>query len=194
MTQFPEPYPLYWQPDEFKHEFDRERAPEMARKHYEWFITNCHQRVPVLLHYFSYSPSSDTKNDLYELGKKVASCIDLPWCISESTAPLMLEKDGATTFIDQGPSLTPSGRSLAIDMGIYLAQALLNSKIPNLRWVLVKKPKSDINFQSAVITCGPIVFEPKRGSIGTLSGVMVGKRDASTWLEIYNRFETSCSS
>src|SRR5688572_21761406 len=64
MSIFPQPYPFYEQPDEFKDEFDHERSRDLAKKHFEWFVANVPNRVAVLTKYFSFEPTGDVRADL----------------------------------------------------------------------------------------------------------------------------------
>jgi hypothetical protein len=191
MTAYPEPYPIYEQPDEFKDEFDHERSRDLAKKHFEWFVENVPNRVSILLGYFSFQPGNDARNNLLELGSKITSCINLPWCTVEST-PFVLSKGSAATWIDQGLALSPRGRSLAIDMGIYLAKILLDANIPSLQWKLITRSRNDIHYQSAVLSFDSIEYDPKQNSIANLSAVIHNEEDSSVWLKVYDYVLEKC--
>jgi len=191
--KYPDPYPLYWQPDEFKHEFDHERTKEMAKRHFDWFVSSCYGRIPILLEYFSESLAGDHRADVFRLAPRVVSGLKLPWSTADSP-PLELKSFyGDSTFIDQGRGLTPRSRSMAIDLGILTARAMQQLLPDKLEWHLATKPKQGIDFQSAVLQCTQdLRYEPKGWSIATLSGVLRGTTSTKSWLEIIDYFKDKC--
>jgi len=80
--------------------------------------------------------------------------------------------------------LTNQTFSLAIDIGMYLNRAL-EKNVPGLKWELVRKPKSDVDFQQPVLVgTGNLVFNPTQILVTYAYGVARGSKEPERLKEL----------
>ncbi len=86
-------------------------------------------------------------------------------------------------MIDAGPELTSDGRSLAADLGLLFARALLEHAPDRLRWDVVTGSPRHVSFHQPVLRGfrGDVPLEPFRISTVCALKVLGGSADSGCW-------------
>ncbi len=124
-------YPLFVPPEPLGTRKPWEWAPGEADTYAAWLHEVRPHRVAALAEWFGVRPDQDPRSllDLLD-GKAADAIVEPPFC-----------EDG---------ELTNAGHALGADMGLLLAAALEQER-PDLRWEIVRKPRSAHWFQEPVL-------------------------------------------
>ena len=144
-----------------------EMTREEAQVHYDWLIAQIPARIAILETAVRATPGYDsweadgTPHSLVLLGKWFCQKITFAERGALPQQPAVAALPGGVALPKAaGQELTIEMVSIAMDVALYLSQALFQS-IPDLKWKLVSVSKRDVNFQQAVIVGkGPVPFNP----------------------------------
>lgn len=126
------------------------------------------------------------KGRVSELLSRLAICGD------DATEVLNAAGEKVAKAIRQAPfssqqRLTHRGRALAADMGLLTATFLLRDS-EQLRWEVVRRPKSDMSYNMPVLVGfnHNLPLDPVGGSIAEAAGLLRGNRGADAWTRTYS--------
>lgn len=144
-------------------------------------------RVILLLAWHEEFYTGIVVDDLRRLGKKVADYIS-----DERFAYYRdITLDDGKHKIELGPTLDlyDHAKSMAMDMGLFLAVMLLQLDHPDIGWDMLMQGKRNVDYHQALVT-GPNqeVFEPVWQSAGFGLSIAEGKRSSNIWAEYYLRW------
>jgi len=102
--------------------------------------------------------------------------------LGENVAEALIQEP----FSEDG-RLTNQGHALAADMGLLLA-ILLKRENPELRWEIIRKPKSDVDYNEPVLVgfSDGIPRNPIRISTLAAFGIVGRDRDGTAWRQIFD--------
>jgi len=181
-------YPMMEPPFEF--ESFREMTTQEAKQIFDWHIEQLSKRINVLKEafYFTTNKNDDVLNlspsSLIPLWEWYKSRIKIEPITQEELEQLnKLPKWAIPTGSGWKPDLGTV--ALALDISLYLAEVLLR-QFPSLRWSLLTKPKSNINYNHPVIQGFKknLHFEPT-SVVLNLTFSVIRKNKSGNLLNIY---------
>jgi hypothetical protein len=193
-------YSLFIPPGELGKKTSRERSPKEARAYYDWLLSVLDQRISDLLAYFGERLTGEAEGDLKRLGGQVAAVVKSPQFSYQDKAEPIVFKKGSRTLVappatEMEPRLTNAGYALAADMGLLVAKLLMDVCGTKVKWVILKRPKTDPSCQLPGLTgFGKTDFSPIEVSIADMYGVLRGEKNSQVWhdLFIYCKKEAGC--
>lgn len=167
----------------------RELSKRELNEYFQWFFEVSSQRVDQLQKAVNSSPGFEdwrpnfTTSSLGPLGRWFATSVNIRRRTEEEIAELR----GRSKFPIEIPNeeLTNETFSIAVDVGIYLAEVLRRNH-PTLRWEQPLGNKRDIDYgQPVLVGFGPVPFNPIRMVITLAYGLAQGKRTGEGLIELY---------
>jgi hypothetical protein len=132
------------------------------------------RRIDELLAYFEFSrPLHEKEYDLLlQIGTIVARAI--------CTEPNFRENSGVK-------ELTAPGLSMAVDMGLLVADLIIDSSNGAVTWILLKSPRSDLSYNLPVLRgrSPRMILDPIRGSITESNAILNGTKLGNVWARTY---------
>lgn len=143
-----------------------------ARRYLVWQTNVLDVRVRALLDFLGVEDAGPPRELLLTAGQRAA---------------LALKRHSASTSGEEGPTLTAEGLALAADMGLLVARELLRSSRGQLRWEVLRKPRTAAAFNLPVLVGdGKPFLEPLRASIANAHAVVAGRRDGGIWARMFS--------
>ncbi|MBC7251337.1 MAG: hypothetical protein H5T62_13750 [Anaerolineae bacterium] len=145
----------------------RNMSREEAIRYFNWFM----EQIPIRIRVLERAVQSTAGYEDWQADYTPASLEKLGQWFCEHVATRKRTEEEKETIYSKAPEwfrsveiedweLTNQTFSLAIDIGMYLSR-VLEKNCPGLRWVMVKKPRSDADFQQPVLVgVGKPVFNP----------------------------------
>lgn len=163
----------------------REWSKERAEEYYKLLMESIVTRTDGLLKYFNESISDANKDILLRLGDKAVIEIETNklWAIAEEK--LIKFKSGHVIKIDKEKELTDAGYSIAADMGLLVARFLIDDCSGSVRWNLIRKPKNDASYNSAVLVGCGVPWDPVESSVANTYGILRGDLSSDIWRKMY---------
>lgn len=188
---WPDPYPIYTEDQPFWGRRPEDLTLREARQYFAWFTEHYRDRFPILLGYFDEELTGDAKADLLRIGAKVMVCSKQDWFSYMPSEPVVVKLRGRDFEIPINLTLKFEAKSMAVDIGMLVADYLLRNDVLPAHWELVTRPKRDVHFHYPVVQVAPeIVYEPKQDSIGRMYKVLSYGGDQHSWVRQYEHFTT----
>jgi hypothetical protein len=164
----PEPYPLFVPPTHLAEKGVKAWTKSEAEEYAKWVQAGLQQRVADMLAFLDVTDDDDPRRVLSAAGTGVAQLLQ------------------GEPFSRAG-RLTDLGRALAADMGLLAARFLLHNA-PEIRWHVVRRPKSDMSYNLPVLRGfrNGLPLDPVGGSIAEAAGLLRGNKGPDAWLRIYD--------
>ena len=170
----------------------KDLSKEEAKQYFDWFLQQIPIRITQLNEYINKSTEyenwtpDNSPESLIQLGewfsKKISTRVRTHDEIQEIYSNLG-KFQGVITIPEN--DLSHESFSLAIDIGMYLSQVLLNN-VPGLHWELMSKPKNSFFYNHPVIkSTGKMICDPINLSIVFAYGLIKRTCQASRLKEIY---------
>jgi hypothetical protein len=169
-----------------------ELSKDDAKQYFDWFLQQIPSRIYQLSGYIIKSVNfltwipNNTPESLVPLGQWFSRKI-----LTRDLTPNELQEINAKMGKLQGvvpipeTDLSHESFSLAIDIGMYLSQVLLNN-VPSLHWELIVKPRNSLFYNHPVIkSTGKMICDPVHLSIVYAYGLINGTCQAERLKEIY---------
>ncbi len=164
-----------------------------ANRYFNWFMTQIPIRVAVLEQAVQSATSFEswradyTLESLEKLGLWFYKNLETRKRSSEEKEEIYSKAPDWFRNVDvEDWELTNRSFSLAIDIGMYLSQVFAKN-IPDLKWVLVKKPKNDINYHQPVLKgTGKLAFNPVQVMVTLAYGFARRNKSPERLKEIYD--------
>lgn len=164
-------YSLFVPPAQLASRTPREWTGKEANQYAKWFFAEMPSRVDRLLEFLNLDAAQRPEVLLELAGERTAEHLRLP--LFSSSAQGRVE-------------LTDLGYALAADMGMLVAQLIVEEIGADASWATLKKPRSAAAFHLPVLFTRSATFlEPLGASIGQAHGVLRGDRTPSIWREMY---------
>ena len=169
-------YPIIDPPEPLRgHGKPRTWTDEIARAHFEWFMSIREERIGCLLEYFDVlrPPRGDEHRFLLDLGTSIVARL--------SSEPNFREIAGER-------ELTAPGLSMAHDMGILVAELIIDSAGGVVKWQLLKKPPRALEFNMPVLVgrVPRMILDPIRGSLVEAKAILRGAGSSDIWARTYD--------
>ena len=169
-------YPIIDPPEHLRgHGRPRNWSEQIAQEHFDWFTGILEERIRTLLGFFEASSPSR--------GGEHRFLLDLGAAVSErlSTEPNFRELSGKI-------ELTAPGLSMAHDMGIMVAQLIVDSADGTVRWQLLKEPRRALEFNMPVLVgrVPTLILDPIRGSLTEAKAILRGAELSDIWARTYD--------
>lgn len=160
-------YQPYILPGELGEKTPQEWSRSEASAYAEWLHRCRGERVKALARFFGIDEFASPVSLLGPLGERVAAAV-----IRQP-----FSKNG---------KLTNLGHALGADMGLLLAAAIQHDH-PDLRWEIVRKPKSDVSYnQPVLIGFGAVPLDPILVSMTQAFGIVMGRKDGAAWQGLFD--------
>ncbi|HEY6871377.1 MAG TPA: hypothetical protein VI298_01490 [Geobacteraceae bacterium] len=164
-------YSLFIPPANIVNKVPNEWTNGEAKEYLEWLLQIHVERVNGLLAYFAENLNDAPEEVLDRIGAKIAKT---------------LQTEEFSCLIDGKPKLTNKGYALAADIGLLVADFILQKYYPVVTWKIVTRPKSDIDFHKPVLTnIGHETFDPIRVSIANAIDILKGHKQSDIWKTTY---------
>lgn len=191
-------YPLFIFPVELAEKTPKEWSVQEAKSFFNWLLSVHPQRIDGLLQFFNETLTDSPEGDLVKLGEHVAQVIqtpefsrqpsDIPERVFDFSPPVSREtiSEYFRYLSSRDPQLTNAGYALAVDMGLLVAQFLLDTCGDRVKWSIVRRPKSDVSYHLPVLVgFGKLKFDPILISTSQTYGLLHGDRGPTAWRKVF---------
>ncbi len=162
-------YPLFVPPSDIASRTPSEWTESEAKRYFLWLTNSVDDRVAGLLRFLGDDNSSDPSVLLRRVGERAI------WVLKKAEFG-RIEADGSVKLSD-------AGYAIAADLGLLVAQRLLDN--PGVRWEILRRPKAEASYnQPVLVGLGPVHFDPIRGAV-TEALAAVGSGDGGVWDRMY---------
>ncbi len=162
-----------------------------ARNYFDWLMSVLPERVGALTTVLGLDPDGAPDDVLSSAGEQMARLLPLPGISTEGRLEHIVLR-GHEVETHTGPLLTATGYALAADLGLLMG-TMLRATCPDLRWEIVLRPKSDVDYRMPVLLpFGPVHMDPARVSATVALGVLGGSRPASAWCDVFRWWRARC--
>jgi hypothetical protein len=166
-------YPLFAPPQKLAAKPAKQWSSMEADAYREWLVSVINIRIMGLLEYLGENyGDTDIEDILNRIGNRIVE--------------LLKQKDNE--FVEQvgrETKLTKQGHALAADVGLLVAHYLIKRCGSQIRWEVLKKPKSALSFNLPVLNGFHIEFDPIAGTLGELNGILRGTRQADFLQKVF---------
>ncbi len=164
-------YPLFLLPEGVPISHSRDWTAGQAKIYFDWFLSVKDDRLNYMLTAIDEELTKNDENDLKRIGQKVSDLLfELPF----------------STLDNDIHTITNKGLALAADMGI-LTSSLISLALPEVRWEILKKPKSDMSFRLPVMVglSNSRYVEPIRYSTSYARAILERESDGDIWWKLF---------
>lgn len=166
-------YPLFVPPEHLAAKPHRQWTKKEATEYFNWLTKSQSVRVASLLCYLGLEERRRDRDLLLEAGRQLAARVGFH--------PFSFETDNGSR------ALTNEGYAIAGDMGLLLAEVLIDAVGGAVAWELLRTPKSDMSYNTPVLTgFGKMHLDPVGGSIGEARGILMGVRGPGAWVKTFD--------
>ncbi len=166
-----EGYPLFIPPEDLVNKLPKQWNAKEAKEYKSWLLYIIDERIDYLLTRLGFDKNQNIENQLLALGYKVSD---------------LLNSSQFTEKGLKGRSLSSQGYALAADMGLLVAQLLIEKNNGKIYWEILKKPKSEISYNLPVLKGFSVTYlDPVGGSTAEASAILRGQREGDSWKKIY---------
>lgn len=152
----------------------RDWTPENAQAHFDWFMKMRRQRVDGLLSFFG--ASHPAKGHEHDLLLRLGNIVAVAMCTEPNFRVTPEKKE-----------LTAPGLAMAYDIGVFVAELVIDSSEGAVKWVLLKKPPRALDLNLPVLAGRPsMTFEPIRGSMTEAKAILRGVESSDIWARTYS--------
>lgn len=165
-------YPLFVPPLELAKKPRKEWSAKESILYKEWLLGSSDMRIECLCQKSGLLDAGDPAEVIDQFGSFVAESLKVSASCSDETSELKLSN------LDL---------ALCADMGLLVAKKLLQSREENLRWEVIRKPKSAFSYNLPVIFGfeNGTYLDPIGGSISEGRSVLRGKKTYTVWREMF---------
>ena len=164
-------YPVFRPPPELAAGSPADWSSAEANRYLMWLVSVLEPRVLDLLAYLGETSEGSPANLLVRVGEKAI------WVLKKPEFSCC-QADGAVR-------LTAEGYSLATDLGLLIAKLLIENSA-NVRWEILRRPKSEVSFnQPVLVGFGKRHLDPVRGSVAEAYRCLKQDGPATAWMRIY---------
>lgn len=170
MTSSGTSYPLFIPPGNLGEKTPCEWSRREAQEYADWLQACRSDRVRQFLEYFELDGTAPPSSLLDSLGR----------CVADALRDEPFSTDG---------QLTNQGHAIAADMGLLFAAAL-EEEHPELTWEIVRKPKSEVDYNQPVlagfsdgVACNPIWISTMQAF-----GVLRGTKGEDAWRQVFDHW------
>jgi hypothetical protein len=166
-------YPLFIPPSLLSRTPHREWSKVEADLYKDWLVGSVVSRTDALLRLFGVDLSAwEPRQLLLLLGEHVE--------VRLGQTPFSEPTSSGTR------SLTNAGYALAADIGLLTARLLLRRAPEQLRWEIVRRPKTDASYNLPVLAgfSNHLTLDPVGGSVAEANAVLAGRRRGDAWARI----------
>lgn len=164
-----------------------------ANNYFNWFLDQIPVRINVLEQAVQFTPGYEdwradyTSESLGKLGKWFYERVETRQRTEGEKVDIYGKAPDWFRNVEvQDWELTNRSFSLAMDIGMYLSQVLVKN-LPDLQWMLVEKPKNDMDFQQPVLKgTGRLVFNPVSTMVTLAYGFARNNKSPDRLREIYD--------
>ncbi len=164
-----------------------------ANKYFNWFMDQIPVRISVLETAVQSTPEYEdwradyTSESLGKLGRWFYEHIETRKRTGEEKVEIYGKAPDWFRNVEvQDWELTNRSFSLAMDIGMYLSQVFVKN-LPDLKWILVEKPKNDVDFQQPVLKgTGRLVFNPVSTMVTLAYGFARNNKSPGRLRELYD--------
>ncbi|GAB4562904.1 MAG: hypothetical protein Tsb0020_11630 [Haliangiales bacterium] len=171
----PKTYQLFAPPEEIASKPHRDWSKKEAQRYFAWLTECLEQRVAGLFDFLGIAQAKPmgARELLADVGTRAAKALADP-------AYSKMGKDGE-------PVLTNLGYSLAADIGLLTAKLILDVVGDQVKWDILRKPKSDVSYNLPVLTgIGWDTYDPVGVSVADAAAVLAGRRTSDAWVKVFD--------
>lgn len=182
-------YPLFAPPADLAEKAEWTMAD--ARRYFDWLMSVLPERVATVTSVLGLDPKGTPDDVLLAAGEQMARLLPMPGISTEGRIERSVLR-GHEVETETGPLVTVVGYALAADLGLLMATMLL-AACPDLRWEIITRPKSDIDYHlPALLPFGPVHMDPTRVSVNIAHRLLDSRGPASGWRDVYHVWREMC--
>ena len=171
----------------------RSMSREEAANYFDWFM----QQIPIRIAVLEQAVQSVAGYETWQADYTPKSLERLGQWFYEHVETRERTRGEKEAIYTQAPDwfgrveiqdweLTNQTFSLAMDIGMYFG-FLLEKELPGLKWIMVKKPKNDANFQQpALVGTGKLILNPVWILVTYAYGIVSGTDGPEKLRELYD--------
>lgn len=180
-------YPVFTLSGDHKVGSGSEKSRKEAREYFKALTRRMPYRILMLLSWHEVQITGVHEDDLRLLGHKVAEYIsDEKHRYYEG---FVLKRGDSEIQMPERPRLYDNARSMAMDMGLFLAVVLLQINDPAVEWKLRIGAKTSPEYHQAVVVGpGGESYEPIWQGSGWGESILDGLATPNVWAEYYLRW------
>lgn len=184
-------YPLFAPPADLAEKPRAEWTMAEARRYFDWLMSVLPERVARVTRVLGLDPKGSPDDVLLAAGEQMARILPMSGVSTEGRIERSVLR-GHEVETPSGPLVTVVGYALAADLGLLMATMLL-AACPELRWEIVTRPRSDVDYHLPTLQpFGPVHMDPIRISVVTALRVLDSRGPASAWRDIYHVWREDC--
>ena len=177
MNDMTSKYSVFAPPDALAKKLPRDWSNAEAQAYRDWLLSHANARVETLLNFMCLQRTSEPDVLLHEAQIKLENLFS------------------DAEFVENGPTgkrLTQLGYAIAADLGLLVAQLIIEATQGKVHWKILTKPKSDTSFNLPVLEgFGATTYDPIAVSIADATWILRSNYKPDAWVKVYRHVVAS---